>query len=98
MRKKMWYEIVFWILCGILGVAALFLLICLGCFLKVFYSPKRKPLGEAVRKPFKPERVRIPATGSAMAEAASMEPQSPDVQAAMEQMAAFQELGFGRFS
>ncbi|MBE7093067.1 MAG: alpha/beta hydrolase [Clostridiales bacterium] len=42
----MWYEIVFWILCGILGVAALFLLICLGCFLKVFYSPKRKPLGE----------------------------------------------------
>lgn len=59
---------------------------------------KRKPLGEAVRKPFKPERVRIPATGSAMAEAVSMEPQSPDVQAAMEQMAAFQELGFGRFS
>jgi hypothetical protein len=59
---------------------------------------KRKPLGEAVRRPFKPERVRIPATGSAMAEAASMEPQSPDVQAAMEQMAAFQELGFGRFS
>ena len=59
---------------------------------------KRKPLGEAVRKPFKPERVRIPATGSAMAESASMEPQSPDVQAAMEQMAAFQELGFGRFS
>lgn len=57
---------------------------------------KRKPLGEAVKKPFKPERVRIPATGSAMAEAA-MEPQSPDVQAAMEQMAAFQELGFGRF-
>lgn len=59
---------------------------------------KRKPLGEAVRRPFKPERVRIPATGSAMAEAASMEQQSPDVQAAMEQMAAFQELGFGRFS
>ena len=58
---------------------------------------KRKPLGEAVRRPFKPERVRIPATGSAMAEA-SMEQQSPDVQAAMEQMAAFQELGFGRFS
>lgn len=56
---------------------------------------KRKPLGEAVRKPFKPERVRIPATGSAMAEASSMEPQSPDVQTAMEQMAAFQELGFG---
>jgi len=58
---------------------------------------KRKPLGEAVRKPFKPERVRIPATGSAMTEA-SMEPQSPDVQAAMEQVAAFRELGFGRFS
>lgn len=57
---------------------------------------KRKPLGESVRKPFKPERVRIPSTGSAIAEA-SMEPQSPDVQAAMEQMAAFQELGFGRF-
>lgn len=58
---------------------------------------KRKPLGEAVRKPFKPERVRIPATGSAITEA-SMEPQSPDVQAAMEQVAAFRELGFGRFS
>lgn len=58
---------------------------------------KRKPLGEAVRKPFKPERVRIPATGSAMAEATSVEPQSPDVQTAMEQIAAFQELGYGRF-
>ena len=56
---------------------------------------KRRPLGEASRRPFKPERVRIPATGSAMVEAAAMEPQEPDVADAMSQVQAFQELGFG---
>lgn len=57
---------------------------------------KRKPLGEAIHKPFKPERVRIPATGSAMADS-SMDSQCPEVKEVMAQMAAFSELGFGRF-
>ena len=56
---------------------------------------KRRSFGEASSKPFKPERVRIPATGSAMVESASMEPQEPDVADAMTQVQAFQELGFG---
>lgn len=58
---------------------------------------KRRAFGEAANKSFKPERVRIPATGSAMVESQG-EQMSPDVTAAMEQMQAFQDLGFGRFS
>lgn len=35
-----------WLLCIIAGIAFLVLLTSLICFLKVFYSPKRKPLGK----------------------------------------------------
>lgn len=57
---------------------------------------RRKPLGESIRRPFRPERVRIPATGSAMASTPEA-PVAPDVRAAMAQIEAFTELGFGRF-
>ena len=57
---------------------------------------KRRAYGEAASKAFKPERVRIPATGSALVESqAEAEPQEPDVAAAMKQIQGFQELGFG---
>jgi hypothetical protein len=57
---------------------------------------KRRMYGEAASRGFKPERVRIPATGSALVESqAETEPQEPDVAAAMKQIQGFQELGFG---
>lgn len=57
---------------------------------------KRRMYGEAASRGFKPERVRIPATGSALVESqAEAEPQEPDVAAAMKQIQGFQELGFG---
>ena len=57
---------------------------------------KRRAYGEAASRGFKPERVRIPATGSALVESqAEAEPQEPDVAAAMKQIQGFQELGFG---
>ena len=57
---------------------------------------KRRAYGEAASRGFKPERVRIPATGSALVESqAETEPQEPDVAAAMKQIQGFQELGFG---
>ena len=55
---------------------------------------KRKALGEAARSTFKPERVRIPSTGSATV-APQLEPQSPDVADAMSQVEAFKGLGWG---
>jgi hypothetical protein len=55
-------------------------------------------LGEASRRPFKPERVMFPATGSAMLEAQqNNSPMDEDVRRAMEAGAAFEGLGFGRF-
>lgn len=61
---------------------------------------KRKVLGEAASRKFKPERVRIPATGSAIMEQAQQaaEPMEGDVADAMKQMEMFQEMGFGRFA
>ena len=41
-----WYEIVLLISGIVVGIALLAVLLALICFLKVFYSPKRKPLGE----------------------------------------------------
>jgi len=61
---------------------------------------KRKALGEAASSKFRPERVRIPATGSAMVEQVQQpsEPVEGDVADAMKQMEMFQEMGFGRFA
>jgi hypothetical protein len=61
---------------------------------------KRKTFGEATGRKFKPERVRIPATGSAMLEQMQQpaEPMEGDVADAMKQMEMFQEMGFGRFA
>lgn len=59
---------------------------------------RRNMLGEASRRPFKPERVMFPATGSAMLEAQqNNSPMDEDVRRAMEAGAAFEGLGFGRF-
>ena len=52
--------------------------------------------GEAAGKAFRPERVRIPATGSALVEGqAELEQQEPDVAAAMAQIQGFKDLGLG---
>ena len=55
----LWYEILLLILGILLGITALVLLIALGCFLKVFYSPKRKQLGEDEYE-FPPGEIYIP--------------------------------------
>ena len=39
-------EFLWWTLGTLFGIAALVLLISLYCYFRVFYSPKRKPLGE----------------------------------------------------
>ena len=57
---------------------------------------KRRMYGEAAGKAFRPERVRIPATGSALVESqAELEQQEPDVAAAMAQIQGFKDLGLG---
>ncbi len=58
-RIMEWYEIVGLVLGIAAGIGALVLLAALGCFLKVFYSPKRKELKED-EFAFPPGEVYVP--------------------------------------